>query len=148
MHIHAGRWHYAGLSHYGSGATAQQENICAFVGGYTSLLKEEPSDLTYETLSTCKLYCIDFNAFTALSKDNIEVANLYIKVLQKIFIEYEQRSLDLMSLNATDRYLKLQRQIPEIDRLIPQYQIASYLGITPVQLSRIRKRLAAEGHRH
>ena len=64
-----------------------------------------------------------------------------MKLLEHIFITYENRSLDLMRLDATERYLKLREQIPNIDNLIPQYQIASYLNITPVQLSRIRKKL-------
>ncbi|MGB6268061.1 MAG: hypothetical protein WBF67_03545 [Olleya sp.] len=41
-------------------------------------------------------------------------------------------------MNAKGRYLKLREKIPNIDNLIPQYQIAAYLSITPVQLSRIR----------
>jgi hypothetical protein len=44
-------------------------------------------------------------------------------------------------MNATERYLSLRKQIPNIDNLIPQYQIATYLSITPVQLSRIRNNL-------
>jgi len=46
-----------------------------------------------------------------------------------------------MSLNATQRYLNLRQCIPNIDDLIPQFQIASFLNITPVQLSRVRKKL-------
>ena len=56
-------------------------------------------------------------------------------------MEYERRSLELMSLNATERYLNLRKRIPNIDELIPQFQIASFLNITPVQLSRVRKKL-------
>ena len=56
-------------------------------------------------------------------------------------MEYEERSLELMSMDATERYLKLRERIPHIDDLIPQFQIASFLSITPVQLSRIRKNL-------
>jgi hypothetical protein len=44
-------------------------------------------------------------------------------------------------LNGTERYLKLKKQISGIENLIPQYHIASFLNITPVQLSRIRKDL-------
>jgi hypothetical protein len=48
---------------------------------------------------------------------------------------------ELLTLNATGRYLKLQKRIPNIDNMINQYHIASNLGITPIQLSRIRKKL-------
>ena len=53
----------------------------------------------------------------------------------------EKRIYELTVLNATQRYLKLQKEIPNIDRLIPQYHIASFLNVTPVQLSRIKKEL-------
>jgi hypothetical protein len=46
---------------------------------------------------------------------------------------------DLSVLNSTERYIKLKKEIPDIENLIPQYHIASYLNITPTQLSRIRR---------
>jgi hypothetical protein len=56
-------------------------------------------------------------------------------------VEYEKRQLELISMDAKQRYLTLINEIPEIETLIPQYQIASYLSVTPVQLSRIRKKI-------
>lgn len=112
-----------------------------FVGSYTSLIKNEPSKLTYETLTECKLYEIDFKEIVKLCKSDLEISNLYNKILEKIFMAYEERQLELISMDAKQRYLQLRKRIPDIDCMIPQYQIASYLSITPVQLSRIRKSL-------
>ena len=111
------------------------------VGPLTALIKNSPSELIYETITDCNTYEINFIEFRKLCREHFELGRLYVKILEYIFIEYEQRNLDLMSLNATERYLKLQRQIPDIDSLIPQFQIASYLGVTTVQLSRIRKKI-------
>jgi CRP-like cAMP-binding protein len=58
-----------------------------------------------------------------------------------IFIEKEQREREFLSENATQRYINLIKQEPKFESRIPQHLIASYLGITPVALSRIRKRL-------
>lgn len=113
----------------------------SIVGSLTALICKKPSQFTFETLSECKIYEIDYNEFVKLSKKNIAVSNLYSRLLEFIYIKYEKRLVELISLNAKDRYLELQRQIPEVDALIPQYHIASYLGITPVQLSRIRKKI-------
>ncbi len=113
----------------------------AFVGPLTGIITNKPSKLTYETLTECKVFEIDFGKFMDLCKVNTQIANLYIKVLENVFMEYERRSLELMSMDATQRYLKLRERIPNIDDLIPQFQIASFLNITPVQLSRIRKKL-------
>ena len=113
----------------------------SFAGALTAILKNEPSEVTYMTLTECKVYEIDFEEFKKLCRQEFEVGRLYVKLLEHVFITYEARSLDLMRLDATERYIKLRVQIPNIDNLIPQYQIASYLNITPVQLSRIRKKL-------
>jgi hypothetical protein len=53
----------------------------------------------------------------------------------------ENRIHDLTSLDAKSLYLKLKTENPEIEKSIPLYHIASYLNVTPVQLSRIRRDL-------
>lgn len=76
-----------------------------------------------------------------LSKKNEEVnkffRTLYAKTYHKLQIKY----LNNLTLNASERYLLLKKNIPNIDKQINQYHIASYLGITTIQLSRIRKKL-------
>jgi len=110
-----------------------------FVGGFSSIVKNEPSLLCYEALVDSIVYEVNFEEFIKTSKTNIQISNLYNRILEYIFIGYETKQLESMSLNATERYIVLKKQIPNIDNLIPQYQIASYLNISPVQLSRIRK---------
>lgn len=116
----------------------------SFVGAFTGLIKKQPSKLVYEALTNCKVYEVDFTTFMDLCKKDINISNLYNRVLEHVFIKYEERQLELISMDATERYLKLIKEIPEIENLIPQYQIASYLSITPVQLSRIRKKLKSK----
>lgn len=113
----------------------------SFVGAFTGLIKKQPSLLVYEALTDCKVYEVDFETFMALCKKDINVSNLYNRVLEHVFIKYEERQLELISMDAKQRYLRLCKRIPDIENLITQYQIASYLSITPVQLSRIRKKL-------
>ena len=66
------------------------------------------------------------------------------KVMEKVFMEQQQ----LMELYLTDtpeeRYLKLQNSRPDLFQRIPQYQLASYIGVKPESLSRIRKRIAVK----
>jgi len=113
----------------------------SFVGALTALINNKPSEFSYQALTDCKGYEINFNALKDLCKKEIVISHLYNKILEKIFVAYEKRQIEIISLNATQRYLKLRHKIPNIDDLIPQFQIASYLGITPVQLSRIRKEI-------
>jgi CRP-like cAMP-binding protein len=114
----------------------------SFVASLTALIKEEASTLNYQTLTTCTVYELDFNTVKEFMKTHESVKDLYLKILENVYVNYEARQLELASLDATERYLKLRKQYPNIDNLIPQFQIASYLNITPVQLSRIRKTLS------
>ncbi|MDP5156971.1 MAG: Crp/Fnr family transcriptional regulator [Flaviramulus sp.] len=116
----------------------------SFLGSLTALITKKPSNLVFETLTSCKLYEIDFNKLMQMCKKSHELSLLYSSILEYIYIKYEKRLVELISLDAKDRYLELKSQIPDLDNLIPQYHIASYLGITAVQLSRIRKKLDSD----
>tara|TARA_R110002049_G_scaffold69435_1_gene179921 strand:+ start:147 stop:722 length:576 start_codon:yes stop_codon:yes gene_type:complete len=106
-----------------------------------SLISGQACKLTYECLTDCEFYQFNFKEFKNLVKKDIEISIFYSKMLESIFLVMESRIYDLSVLNATERYLKLKNEISNIDDLIPQYHIASYLNITPVQLSRIRKEI-------
>ena len=110
------------------------------VGPLTSLIHSMPSIFVFEALIDSEIYEVDFIRFKDLCEKNLEVNLLYSSVLESIYTRYETRLLELISMEAKDRYLELKKKIPNVDDIIPQYHIASYLGITPVQLSRIRKK--------
>ena len=113
----------------------------SFVGALTALIQNQPSKLTYEALTECNVYEVNFHDIGQLCKEDITISNLYNRILEHVYIRYEERQLELISMDAKDRYITLRKKIPKIDELIPQYQIASYLSITPVQLSRIRRKI-------
>lgn len=115
----------------------------SFVGSLTALLKRKPSTLIFEALTDCKVYELDFYHLMELCNKQPKLKSLYTKILESLFVKYEKRLVEMISLNATDRYLQLLKQNPNIEDLISQYHIASYLGITPVQLSRIRKKISS-----
>lgn len=110
-------------------------------GSLKSLLLKEPSKLAYECLTDATLYKVNYSDFIKLTQIDIGVANLHSRLLETVFLLMESEIYNLAILNATDRYLKLKKEIPDIENIIAQYHIAAYLNITPVQLSRIRKKL-------
>ncbi|MBK9105982.1 MAG: Crp/Fnr family transcriptional regulator [Saprospiraceae bacterium] len=63
------------------------------------------------------------------------------KVMEKVFAEQQQIMASYTTDTPEQRYLKLLSSRPELFQRIPQYQIASYIGVKPESLSRIRKRL-------
>lgn len=108
-------------------------------GDLGALIKKVPSTLIYECLSDCEVIECSYQDFYNLSLKHHDVSIFHYKVLQHIYIREVSKILELQTLDATQRYKNLQEKHPGIDNLINQYHIASYLNITPVQLSRIRK---------
>ncbi|GAA4282004.1 Crp/Fnr family transcriptional regulator [Gaetbulibacter aestuarii] len=112
----------------------------SFVGSLTALLRQNPSQFVFETLSDSKMYAVDYKKLMELCRTNEDLKEFYTRILELLYSKYEARLVDQISLDATQRYKKLLKQQPNINQLVSQYHIASYLGITPVQLSRIRKK--------
>lgn len=63
------------------------------------------------------------------------------KYVQMLFVEKERRESEFLSDDAETRYKKFRQRFPGAEGRIRQYHIASYLGITPVALSRIRRKM-------
>ncbi|WP_452224572.1 Crp/Fnr family transcriptional regulator [Lacinutrix chionoecetis] len=116
-------------------------NPLMFFASFKGLLKKKPSHLIYQALTNCHIFEIDYNDFYNLCKKDINLMALYVKFLEFIILRSEERFIEYSSNDAKQRYLLLRDRIPNIDNDIPQYQIAASLGITPVQLSRIRAKL-------
>jgi CRP-like cAMP-binding protein len=61
------------------------------------------------------------------------------KMAENLYIRKEKREVSLLRDNAETRYKTLIAECPQVIQRVPQYHIASYLGVTPESLSRIRK---------
>ncbi len=113
-----------------------------FAGSTVSALLKIPSEFTLQAIEKTTLISVDYYRYKELISKNDEVKNFYISYLEKNWvIDKEQREISLVMENATTRYLKFLDRYPNIDTRIPLQHIASHLGITPTQLSRIRKDL-------
>lgn len=66
-------------------------------------------------------------------------------VMQKVLAEQQERFASHLTDTPEQRYLKLSKTRPDILQRIPQYHLASYIGVKPESLSRIRKRIATRG---
>ncbi|MFC2128020.1 Crp/Fnr family transcriptional regulator [Bacteroidota bacterium] len=106
-----------------------------------ALIKKQPSNIACQCLTDCEILEINYTALLDVNKKNNEICTWYTKTVELHYAHLQKMNDELLTLNATERYLKLQKRIPNIDNQINQYHIASHLGITPIQLSRIRKKL-------
>jgi CRP-like cAMP-binding protein len=111
-----------------------------FVGGYAALITGKPNQINQQALTDCHLLTADYREFTALYGSCPDLERAARRWAELIFVEKEEREIDIVLLDADERYRIFQKQFGHLEQLIPQYHIASYLGITPTQLSRIRSK--------
>lgn len=113
-----------------------------FPGSMVALLTNTPSAFAIEALEDSHLIEIDFKEYRNLLKQYDDLKWFQILYLEKNWvIGKEDREVSLVQNSATERYLKFKEQYEALEKRIPQFHIASHLGITPTQLSRIRKSL-------
>ncbi|MFK8039278.1 MAG: Crp/Fnr family transcriptional regulator [Crocinitomicaceae bacterium] len=114
----------------------------SFPASKVSLLLNTPSNFSIEALEDSILIGFNFKAYKKLINEHEDLKNFYISYIEQSWIiEKEQKEVSLVMENASERYLKLLKKHPTIEKRIAQHHIASHLGITPTQLSRIRKTL-------
>ncbi|NQY94855.1 MAG: Crp/Fnr family transcriptional regulator [Campylobacteraceae bacterium] len=111
------------------------------VSSISSLVLNVPSPFYLQCLTPCSFIQVPFKDFSALTHKNMEFAQLGLRMLERLSIKKEQREADFLLLDATQRYEVFLDEFSRIKDQIPNYHIASYLGISEVTLSRIRRAL-------
>lgn len=104
-------------------------------------MKEELSPFCVETLSEFTVLCISYEDFRTLGARHHEWNDLMICIYERLIVKKERREADFLLLSAKERYLKFLSDYSMIESAVANYHIASYLGITEVALSRIRKEM-------
>lgn len=102
----------------------------------------EKSQVNIQTLETCQLYCISLKDYKLLTQQFPKLKDMFQQLLLEYLSKKQNREIALLTKNARQRYASFLKEFPDLEDRIPHYHIASYLGITPTQLSRIRKKEA------
>lgn len=111
-----------------------------FVASFDSLYKRTPSLFYLESIEPTELTAIRREDFYNQINNNLSLRQMYEAKLIDRFHAYQQLFLSSIKNTPQQRYEKLLKEYPNMIQRIPQHYIASYLGITPVSLSRIRNR--------
>lgn len=104
----------------------------------SALIKKTPCEISFQALTKCEVVKYNYAQFIELGKTHPNLDTLYKRVLEKLWIDKEQREIQLIAFSAEKKYQYFKKRFPDLEHRIPLYHIASYIGITPVQLSRIR----------
>lgn len=113
----------------------------SIIGAYTSLLTKQPNKIAQQALTDCQILVANFTDVEKLYDKFHDLEKLGRRIAEFYFLEKEQKEIEMALLDADKRYLILRERFPAIETIVPQYYIASYLGISPTQLSRIRRKL-------
>jgi len=113
----------------------------SFFSGYDSFLSQTPADYRIEALADCEVWQISFEDLN-LIYDTTKMGNLIgRKVAESLYAAKMKRELSLLKDSAKERYLDLLRHQPHLYKLIPLKYLASYIGVRPQSLSRIRRQI-------
>lgn len=115
-----------------------------FFGDYMSFLNQKVTPLEVLTFEPAELFRISKFNFDKLS-NNTEFGDKICRFASEaLFVHKQNQQIDILTKTAAERYIELQIRQPEVIQRTPQKYIASYLGVTPQSLSRIRKEQAAK----
>lgn len=113
-----------------------------FVSAYDSFLTQSPSKYHIETITDTVLWRVTYTDLQLIYKHTTIGNTIGRGAAEALFLEKSKRELSLLNDTAEQRYRNLFTEKPHLFQQIPLKFIASYIGITPQALSRIRKRIS------
>lgn len=128
--------------------TKGEEHVMQFaiedwwISDLQSYLSGEPSMYNIDALDDSEVLLLDKNSRDSLLIALPKLERFFRLLLERSYVAAQQRLACSLSVSAEERYLAFLKAFPALPQRVPQNQIASYLGIAPESLSRIRKHLS------
>jgi len=117
----------------------------SFITNYYSYLTCMPSEKEIRCIEDTTVYVITRESLDKLGNDYEFIRDMARQMNEKLFLRNHDRVKSLLLDSPPERYLQLVSQRKDLAQRIPQYLIASYLGVTPETISRIRNKIST-GH--
>lgn len=108
------------------------------IGSFDVTFNNIPSKFSVQALSSVRVLKIPLNNIRNLIEKSHNFCKVYNAFIVSVFVFKEKREIELLSTTARERMAKFNEEFPQIANEISNITLASYLGITPVQLSRIK----------
>lgn len=106
-----------------------------------SFITQTPADYNVQCLENTELILFSYDIIEELYEEIPVLERFFRKIIERAFVASQKRIVRNFSLSAKERYLYFKNQYPKIEQRIPQYMVASYLGITKEFLSKIKKQV-------
>ncbi len=114
-----------------------------YISDYTSFLLQQPSTKYIEVLEEATLAELSFQDVQNLYNTSQTFERFGRKIAEQLFLLFDIQQSNITNLKPEERYLLLIEKQSTLLQRIPQYMLASYIGITPEHLSRIRAKLSS-----
>lgn len=116
----------------------------SFITDLYSFITNEPTGCNIDAVEDSELVTITRSASDELRKLSAKYQEFVFLKTSEAYIQLERRITSVISLSLEDRYKELLTNFPDIIHRVPQHMIASYMGLTPETLSRVRKRITIQ----
>lgn len=124
--------------------TAEQITQFALEGwwltDFFSFMDNKPSAYSIQTIETSKIVSIDLQLYDELLKELPQLERYFRIIMQKNLAASQLRTKCLYEMSKEELYNHFCTSFPEFMQRVPQYMIASYLGLTPEYVSALRKK--------
>ena len=115
-----------------------------WTGDLGSFTSQTPADINIQCLEHSTLAQISYDDLNQLYLEIPALERFFRIIIQRAFVAAQKRIISNLSLPAKERYLRFRERYPLIEQRVPQYMIASYLGMTKEFLSKIRHQVMTE----
>ena len=142
--VHRGllRYYIQDLEESGAERTGQFFDAGLVVTDAESFLTQSPAEQSFQALEPSSVVLLPRNVLEEGYARDHAIERFGRLMLEQALIGSQRRAGRLLTLQPEERYRTFIQTRPEVARRVPQYLIASYLGLTPESLSRIRRRIA------
>jgi CRP-like cAMP-binding protein len=114
-----------------------------WISDFNSYINQQPATLYIDAVEDTELFLLSRAAYEQLTLD-VPIMDRYFRLLyQNSLVTKDERLISSNSYSAEEKFQRLIQSTPEIMQRVPQHLVASYLGLAPETLSRIRKKLAS-----
>lgn len=117
-----------------------------WIGDQHSFLTGEPSSYFIDALEDSEVLLINKQNYEDFIKYSPKIESFFVQLTQNNRAALEKRISSFLSMTAEEKYICMLDTYPNIVQRVPQKHVASYLGITPESLSRIRGHIAKHSH--
>lgn len=130
------------IDHVGREHTLQFAIKDWWISDYTAFFSESEAKMSIECIRKSTILRVSRRSMKQLYLEVPKIASFNREKLEKAYAELQKRVLNNFSQTARERYISFINDYPNIEQVVKNYHIASYLGIAAESLSRIRKEIA------